>query len=309
MLREPGRPKDSGSKPLADNRPALRIAELQRRGYLRESTGWMLQFPRQEFAVSGLRSGDRLDLMFGDLGIEGTPQEQSIALTSTDCPYGGTRPWFMCGGLGEDECGRRVGVLYFVPEQGFACRHCHRLAYQSQRQQVGDRCIEQALKIRAALWKGLDAAGREEFKTRCAIFEQLRDFPGASLFLAPQRPPGMRTRRYINLHERHADYVLRYLRGINDQHRRHYERMLEGMAIERQRELDEWVQNAREEAASLGEQMDGPTYIRIREKRGNTLVTDVCIGPDGERVDAGQFPWPEIEWPEDEETCDSTPSS
>jgi hypothetical protein len=50
--------------------------------------------------------------------------------------YGGKRPWFLCPARG---CGRRVAVLYGGGI--FACRHCHRLAYQSQREQPHSRAM------------------------------------------------------------------------------------------------------------------------------------------------------------------------
>ena len=49
-----------------------------------------------------------------------------FALTTTTPRFGGLRYWFLC-----PRCGRRVGKLYHVERWG--CRHCHNLAYQSQR--------------------------------------------------------------------------------------------------------------------------------------------------------------------------------
>lgn len=71
--------------------------------------------------------------------------EQSILIKSTLCNYGGSRPWWCC-----PSCGRRVAVLY-SPGQPFACRHCHRLAYASQREEIGDRALRQSQKIRKRL--------------------------------------------------------------------------------------------------------------------------------------------------------------
>lgn len=53
-----------------------------------------------------------------------------VALTWTQCNYGGKRPWFICP---RDGCGRRVGMLY-LDGKYFLCRHCHNLAYRSQRE-------------------------------------------------------------------------------------------------------------------------------------------------------------------------------
>ncbi len=62
---------------------------------------------------------------------------------------GGKRPWFLCPARG---CGKRVAVLYGGAI--FACRHCHQLAYPSQRGAGYDRAARRADKIRARLgWK------------------------------------------------------------------------------------------------------------------------------------------------------------
>jgi hypothetical protein len=50
-------------------------------------------------------------------------------LTLTRCRFGGYRPWFYC-----PSCGRRVLVLYWLPEAWHpGCRRCLRLTYRSQR--------------------------------------------------------------------------------------------------------------------------------------------------------------------------------
>jgi len=69
-----------------------------------------------------------------------------VRLDWTPCQYGGARPWFLCPALG---CGRRVAILYGGAV--FACRHCCRLAYESQRQRDYDRLAGRADKIRRRL--------------------------------------------------------------------------------------------------------------------------------------------------------------
>jgi hypothetical protein len=72
-----------------------------------------------------------------------------IYLDWTTCHLGGQRPWFLCPAPG---CGRRVALLYGGVI--FACRHCHRLAYPSQRENEDDRAARRADSIRAQLgWK------------------------------------------------------------------------------------------------------------------------------------------------------------
>lgn len=51
-----------------------------------------------------------------------------VRTTTTDCHFGGSRPWFQCV-----LCGRRVGMLY-LNENGthLFCRECSGLRYRSQ---------------------------------------------------------------------------------------------------------------------------------------------------------------------------------
>jgi len=69
-----------------------------------------------------------------------------VLLDWTQCHLGGHRPWFRCPGAG---CGRRVALLY--GGQRFLCRHCHGLAYESQRETQHDRAIRKAGRIRRKL--------------------------------------------------------------------------------------------------------------------------------------------------------------
>ena len=77
--------------------------------------------------------------------------EQRVALSFVPAPFGGARAYFLCPGA---ECGRRVSVLY-LRRGVFRCRHCHGLAYQSQREDALHRARRRAQKLRARL----DATG------------------------------------------------------------------------------------------------------------------------------------------------------
>lgn len=68
----------------------------------------------------------------------------AVALDWTPCHLGGERPWFHC-----PSCGRRVAILYGA--EHFACRHCLRLVYASQREPAHDRALRRAEKIRERL--------------------------------------------------------------------------------------------------------------------------------------------------------------
>ena len=71
-----------------------------------------------------------------------------VRIEWTPCNYGGKRAWWIC-----PNCGQRVALLW--GGRKFACRHCHRLAYQSTRTTPGSECFARANKIRARLgWGG-----------------------------------------------------------------------------------------------------------------------------------------------------------
>jgi hypothetical protein len=72
---------------------------------------------------------------------------QTVLLDLQPCHFGGSRPWFICPGA---SCGRRVGVLYGAGVY-FLCRHCYRLAYESQREDVWNRMIRRERGIRERL--------------------------------------------------------------------------------------------------------------------------------------------------------------
>ena len=72
--------------------------------------------------------------------------EYSVLIEWTPCQFGGSRAWFLCPARG---CGRRVAILYSGVI--FACRKCHRLIYQCQKQRVWERAMSRARKIRMKL--------------------------------------------------------------------------------------------------------------------------------------------------------------
>jgi hypothetical protein len=84
-----------------------------------------------------------------DHGGEWQDESYPVHLDTTPCHMGSERHWFLCPARG---CGRRVAVLYGGAI--FACRHCYRLAYASQREDPGDRAARRADSIRDKLgWK------------------------------------------------------------------------------------------------------------------------------------------------------------
>ena len=77
-------------------------------------------------------------------GGEWEDKEYPVGLEWTACHYGGHRPWFLC-----PCCRRRVAILF--GGSIYACRHCHNLAYDSQREMVHTRLQSRAHKLRARL--------------------------------------------------------------------------------------------------------------------------------------------------------------
>jgi hypothetical protein len=69
--------------------------------------------------------------------------DYTVPLSWTPCNYGGQRPWFICPGRG---CNKRVANLYLMGKY-FLCRHCHDLAYSSQRDSEDSRLLHKSRKI------------------------------------------------------------------------------------------------------------------------------------------------------------------
>lgn len=91
-------------------------------------------------------------------------------------------------------CGRRVAVLYGGAI--FACRHCYRLAYLSQREKPGDRAAHKADRIRDRLgWEAGVLNGAEPWN----------------------RPKGMHQTTFDHLRWKHDRFVSRALAGFAEQ--------------------------------------------------------------------------------------------
>ena len=110
-----------------------------------------------------------------------------VGLQTKSCHYGGVRYWFTCPAVG---CGKRVAKLY-LGEKYFACRHCCRLAYYSQREAKDDLARRSAEKIRAKLdWQ-----------------PGIINFPG-------DKPKGMHWKTYLRLMGEYRDYANQALLGM-----------------------------------------------------------------------------------------------
>jgi hypothetical protein len=118
---------------------ALNVMTLARTGFLSDPAhrgGW--QWTRDDgsadwILINGGRHLLTLDYSVRSPGEDWQCIHQQVPIHWTQCRFGGERPWFGCdvwrSGV---HCGRRVAKLY-AGGGPFACRHCYRLAYATQR--------------------------------------------------------------------------------------------------------------------------------------------------------------------------------
>lgn len=102
-------------------------------------------------------------------GDEWEDKDYCVSIERTPCHYGGSRAWFLC-----PCCSKRVGKLY--GGKMFACRHCHDLAYKSQREGELDLLARRAEKIRERLkWDAgiLNGQGRKPTGMHWKTFDRL----------------------------------------------------------------------------------------------------------------------------------------
>jgi hypothetical protein len=165
---------------------------LQRDGLLSagKSFGWSWTRNGEKVASIQVRAEtDRviLDYRHQRGGDEWKSQNYPIRIEWTSCNYGGARAWFLCPAQG---CGRRVAKLY-LGGAIFACRHCYKLAYACQRENLDDRAMRGADKLRGRLaWE-----------------------PGI-LNGEGDKPKGMHWRTFERLHAEHNDFVNASLAGL-----------------------------------------------------------------------------------------------
>jgi hypothetical protein len=104
---------------------------------------------------------------------------QRVPIVWTPCRFGGSRPWFHCVCTSNGRyCGRKVAKLYGAGRL-FACRHCYRLVYGTQRGHALDQSHARLAKIYRKLGADYGCFGQA----------------------LPPRPKGMRWRTYDRLCE------------------------------------------------------------------------------------------------------------
>ena len=166
-----------GGKSTTADMWALDVRKVQRAGRLTpgQSFNWQWSRNGEPVANINLHTGtDRVTLNYKarDRGGEWQSMNYPVRVGWTPCNYGGRRAWWICPAAG---CGRRVAVLYGGGV--YACRHCHKLAYGTQRENAGDRAGNRADKLRDRLdWEPgiLNGSGCKPKGMHWRTFERLQ---------------------------------------------------------------------------------------------------------------------------------------
>lgn len=146
-----GRRWHYGAKNTTNDYRALDVRRWQRDGLLSPGRAFGWQWTRNGETVASIQvrtEAERVILSYRHQSSDGEwkSEEYPVRLDWTSCTYGGRRAWFLCPAQG---CGRRVAILYGGTI--FACRHCYRLAHESQSENAGDRALRKARRIRMNL--------------------------------------------------------------------------------------------------------------------------------------------------------------
>lgn len=169
----------------------LDIRHLQREGLLKPGLafGWNWSRNGETTASINILAGLNritLDYRYRNHGGEWQSMRYPIEVAWTAMHFGGARPWFLCPAQG---CGRRVALLYC--DGVFACRRCHQLVYESQRETPIDRASRRANALRTKLGWKLGILHGEGGK-----------------------PKGMHWRTFVQLRENHDTHASAMLLGI-----------------------------------------------------------------------------------------------
>ncbi len=181
-----------GAKDMTEDYMPIDIRRWQRKGLLTPGAVFTCHRTRNGKAIASIRvrsAPDHVILTYQHRsgGDEWTDQSYPVQLDWTMCNFGGKRAWFLCPAR---SCGKRVAVLY--GGSIFGCRHCHQLAYPSQRETDYDRAARRADKIR----------------------EQLGWEQGILNPKGWEKPRGMHWRTFERLNAEHDAFVAESLAGI-----------------------------------------------------------------------------------------------
>ncbi len=171
-MRQTGKWERTRAKKTTDEYGSIDIRVWYRAGLLRDGASfrWRSDGHRIMPTIGVWMEGTTLFFVIAP--GQDARREQTVSLSWSACPYGGMRPWFECPSA---KCTSRVALLYYAGSH-FACRHCLKLAYQSQR---------------------LDRVGR-----LCRNAERLRERLGDVQADIPAKPRGMHRSTYERLRGR-----------------------------------------------------------------------------------------------------------
>lgn len=151
-----GRPSGGGRTTVEICR-AIDVNRLHKAGVLASgwSGGWNWTRNGETVSSISMRGGeDRIVLSYRSrIGGEKVWQdvEEPIPILWVPCRYGGRRPYFACpGSVNGIACGRQVVKLYCAGRY-YLCRRCYRLTYTSRNEDLCDRALRRANKIRMRL--------------------------------------------------------------------------------------------------------------------------------------------------------------
>jgi hypothetical protein len=137
-----------GGKSTTGDMWALDIRRIQRAGRLKPGQSFVWKWTRNGESVANIKIRTHLDKVTlddrtRDRGGEWESMIYPVRVSWTPCNYGGS----VYG-----------GKLY-------ACRHCHKLGYRTQREQAHDRAGRKADKLRDA-WLGSGHLGRQRLQAK-----------------------------------------------------------------------------------------------------------------------------------------------
>jgi hypothetical protein len=139
-------------KNTTDGYRSIDVRNLARLGHLRPGSSFSFHWSQLGVPVASVQAhaGANSVVLSDRQRPYGSDQweqkDYPVRLVRTPSHYGGERTWFLCPARG---CGRRVAILY--GGDIFACRHCHCLAYRSQREQGYQRALSHTQAIRVRL--------------------------------------------------------------------------------------------------------------------------------------------------------------
>lgn len=166
-----GRP---GYRAKAEQLRRVDIRIWRKRGYLTPGMLFSWAWHRGDEATGSIavqvHDAHSLALLYSvGAGDDQRDGSQTIRLARTPCPYGSTRPWFVC-----PLCQRRAGVL-FMRWGRFACRHCQQVSYASQAEDVMARMWRKQAKIETRLGEDWQRPRGMRRRTHEALLEALLD--------------------------------------------------------------------------------------------------------------------------------------